>query len=585
MSAVYDVTRAAIQQSAYELGIEDRSDLTRVSAELVRLYEGNQMGYVWAYLAKLIKNERIRRKYQELAAFHNILRLLVDRVSTLGQLPVGVYWKSPDGSQWDDDAQALWDEIATERMGEKPWDALVPAVARRTELCKTCVAGVDWDGHNGEIDVRYWTPNNCDVGYAEGNERKTRPDRYYLLLEEATDWWQCWDFSDRSPGPSGVVYNTDRGQMRREAEAKPALILDPATGRSLVPFVTFRTHVASNEFFIWDGQEELLRSQEFVNRLYTQLSVAIHFGALKVPILSGSWRDEDGTDTKREITYDWTEALEEPADRLSPGNTGPKIRWDGPEVVGIIDGIIRAIHHEIATVAATFRISPKSVYSSNDPASGYSLQVENAALNGKHAATRTLARGRLKRLVELIRIVWDANNPRRRFPSGSYPVISIPNYGSFVTTEEETRSDIEKLKAGLVSRRTLCIKHNPGISNAELEKLVNAGEATAAAGAPVVPATAGDAGANAGDGMDTGVVAVAGVEKVQDVALNGAQMTALQAIAQSVADGLLPAEAAKAIVTLSIPSADPSIVLAMVEAAAKKATKPRPVVPAAGTQA
>ena len=57
MSALYDITRAAIQQSAYELAMEDRSDLTRVSAELVRLYEGNQMGYVWAYLAKLIKNE------------------------------------------------------------------------------------------------------------------------------------------------------------------------------------------------------------------------------------------------------------------------------------------------------------------------------------------------------------------------------------------------------------------------------------------------------------------------------------------------------------------------------------------------
>jgi len=497
MSALYDITRAAIQQSAYELAMEDRSDLTRVSAELVRLYEGNQMGYVWAYLAKLIKNERIRRKYQELAVFHNILRLLVDRVSTLGQLPVGVYWKGQNG-QWDDDAQALWDEIAAERMGEKPWDALVPAIARRTELCKTAVAGVDWDGHNGEIDVRYWTPNNCDVGYAEGNERKTRPDRYYLLLEEATDWWQCWDFSDRSPGPSGVVYNTDRGQERREADARPILVLDPATGRSAVPFVTFRTHVASNDFFIWDGQEELLRSQEFVNRLYTQLSVTIHFGALKVPILSGSWRDEDGTDTKREITYDWTEALEEPADRLNPSNTGPKIRWDGPEVVGIIDGIIRAIHHEIATVAATFRISPKSVYSSNDPASGYSLQVENAALNGKHAATRTLARGRLKRLVELIRIVWDANNPRRRFPTGSFPVIAIPNYGSFVTTEEETRSDIEKLKSGLVSRRTLCIKHNPGISTTELDDLVKKGEAMAAAQSatkptPVVPASGGQA--------------------------------------------------------------------------------------------
>lgn len=472
MSAVaHDITRAAIQQSAYAMGIEDRQDLSRVSAELVRLYEGNQMSYVWAYLAKLIKNERIRRKYQELAAFHNIIRLLVDRVSTLGQLPVGVHWKGPDG-KWSNRDQDLWDVIATERMGEKPWDALIPAIARRTELGKNAVAGVDWDDVNGDIDVRYWTPNNCDVGYAEGNERKTRPDRYYILLEEASDWWQCWDYSDRSPGASGVVFNTDRDQMRPDGNKRPIRVLDPATGRSVVPFVAFRTHVASDAYFIWDGQEELLRAQEFVNRLYTQLSVSLHFGAMRIPILSGSWRDEDNVDAKREITYDWTEAIEEPADRLNPGNTGPKIRWDGPEIVGTIDSILKAIEHEVATVAATFRISPKSIYSSNDPASGYAIQVENAALAGKHAATRTLARGRLVRLVELIRIMWDAHNPSRRFSAGSVPQVSIPHYGSFVTTAEETTSDIAKLNAGIVSRRTLILKHNPGISTRELDQLV-----------------------------------------------------------------------------------------------------------------
>ncbi|HAM57998.1 MAG TPA: hypothetical protein DCQ64_22320 [Candidatus Rokubacteria bacterium] len=59
--------------------------------------------------------------------------------------------------------------------------------------------------------------------------------------------------------------------------------------------------------------------------------------------------------------------------------------------------------------------------------------------------------------------------------------------------------------------------------------------------------------------------------KVQDVALNGAQMTALQGIVQSVSDGLLPVDSARQIIYLSVPSAPSSLVDEMVEAAAKQA--------------
>jgi hypothetical protein len=472
MSDVLSFTRAQMTQNAWESSLDDRADIQAMSAQLVKLYEGSQMAYVWAYLGKLLKNPRIRARYQELAVFRNIVRLLVDRVSTLGQLPVRVLWKN-EANEWDTVAQGLWDEISTERMGEKPWDSVVPTIARRTELCKTCVAGAEWDDYHGGVDVRTWTPNVIDVGYAEGNARATQPDIWYLLLGEETDWWQRWDFTSRTPGPSGFVVDCTR-DGKEDGDRIPLVTIDPKTGRSLVPFVTFRTRNDDHEFFVRDGQEEVIRAQEYFNRLLTGESVATHFGAIRVPILRGrNWRNEDAqAGARHEITYDWTEAIEEPDDPLTPNNVAEKIRWGGPEIESVVRTLRDTAMGVVKGVAVSFGIDGRSVYSSNEPASGYSLQIEAAALKGKHAQTRTLAQRPLTRLAELIRLTWDAANPKRRFPAGTFPRVLIPDYGASVVSAEETQSDVAKLNAGIVGLKTLIIKHNPGIPAYEVDRML-----------------------------------------------------------------------------------------------------------------
>jgi hypothetical protein len=65
------------------------------------------------------------------------------------------------------------------------------------------------------------------------------------------------------------------------------------------------------------------------------------------------------------------------------------------------------------------------------------------------------------------------------------------------------------------------------------------------------------------------------VQKVQDIALNGAQMSSLQAIVQAVADGLLPTESALQIISISVPAVDPTVVQSMVAAASKFSTTKR----------
>jgi HK97 family phage portal protein len=106
------------------------------------------------------------------------------------------------------------------------------------------------------------------------------------------------------------------------------------------------------------------------------------------------------------------------------------------------------------------------------------------------------------------------------------------------------------------------------------------------AGAGDLSAGAGDgAGAAGGSGAEGAPPAPIGdgnaapADAVQAAALNGTQITSMQAIVQAVADGTLPGDAARAMLSVAYPSAEPTQLEAMVAAAekyAKENPKPSP---------
>lgn len=454
----WNPVNAALEGSAYTLAKTDAAELRRASAELVKLYEGNQRGYLLGYLATLIKNEVLQRRYQELATFSNVVRLLVDRTSTLGTLPVRVEWSNPQD-------QKLWDKIAEERMGDRPWDAVIPALARRTELCKTTVLLPTWDRRDGVIDLDIYTPNQIDVAYVPGNLRKTRPDKYRILCDEATDLHQVWDFSGLEPR----VFVVDRDH--REIDAGEAYDVRSADGSFLLPFTAFRTATAQADFFIWDGQTDLLEAQQFVNRCYTQLSVQLHFGCFKTAIASGSgWTPRNGEPLT--LTMDPSEIVILP-DPIA-GETPPTLKFDGPASEGVIKALLETIGDYVSQAGAAVGLNPSAIRAKNEATSGYALQIESAALKSKHASTRTLARPPLRRVVANMRDTWNAFNGRERFSADGTFTVSIPDYGSGVTTREETDTDVLKMEKGIVSKRSLVLKHNPGITSKEIDDLLAA---------------------------------------------------------------------------------------------------------------
>jgi hypothetical protein len=67
--------------------------------------------------------------------------------------------------------------------------------------------------------------------------------------------------------------------------------------------------------------------------------------------------------------------------------------------------------------------------------------------------------------------------------------------------------------------------------------------------------------------------AVGETENVQAAALNGAQMASLQAIAQAVADGMLPADTARMLVAVSVPGITPAQIAELIDPAEKFANE------------
>lgn len=454
---------AELEQSSYRLGQQDRAELSRATTELINCYAGNQLGYLFGYLAKHIKSRELRTRYQTLAIFHNITRLLVDRVSTLGEVPVRVLWRHKNGSPHGP-AQRKWDEIATSKMGDVTWDAFIPSLARRRELTKTVVAAVEWDDKRKELLLCSYTPNVIDVGYEEGNYRKDRPDWYTLLRDESTSVYQKWDFSG---GAARVVDTDSNGTEDGAAETYP--VVDPETDGPLVPFVAFRTDVPQDDFFVWDGQAELLAAQEFVNRCYTQLAIQLHYGVFKVPIVRGEWIGKDGQPPA--ITLDPSEFIQEPYDPMS-NDSGPKIRWDGPGAKEEIDSLLAVIGHWVEATAATFHLNPSAIRAKNEATSGYALQIESAALKVKHQMTRTLSLAPLRRLVHVMRTVWNYYNPGDKIPEDAAFEVVIPDYGSAVTLREEVDADVLLLEKGIKTLEQLILKYNPGISNEKVEQML-----------------------------------------------------------------------------------------------------------------
>ena len=501
------------------------SEMVAVTRTLIELYEGNQLGYVLRWLSTFVRNPSIKRRYLELASYSNIVRFVVDRVATNGYVPCRVIMLDRATNQPDPVAQAIWDEIADCWMSGT-FSGFVQTTARLTELLRVETAGVEWDPWNSKIALGAYSAADLKVEYVEQNTNKLEPDLYVFTDRYTGAEQSVYDFSSHADGASGVV-------RQRDGKTVQVSTIDPNTGRSLNPFVAFRTFDGS-EYYPWDGQEELIHAQQEVNRLVTRLSVLAEMGTNKILVLSGSgWTDQEGN--IQAIPLDITQAIKEPEGKIGEDSSKPKMRWDGPQVIQELDAVNKLIHSKIIQVATQFRISPGSITSSNDPASGFSAQISEFALAEKHSGTRDVFRANLGRLVRNIMLTWNqygavGARASMAFSDTCRPHVYIPDYMGAASVSQHADADMKLVQTGIKRKLALIMKWEPGIPIQTAYEMADEGAT--------------------GDSQE-------------DKPLDAGQISALQGIAASVAAGTLSRDAGEALIKLALPWAEDSTIEAL----------------------
>jgi hypothetical protein len=465
----FDSARASMEQSSFRLGLQDRQTSVMQAAELVNFYEGNQRRYLEEHIDTIFKSQKLRERYKSLIFFANITSLIVDRVAIMGKRKAEIKFLKDDGTPNEAD-QKLWDRISKKELDHGGFDAFLGALGKYKELCKTVVAVPFWDSRANRLRLRFYTPNLMDVAWDVREGDPLAPQAYRILLNDQQSRWRVYDFTDPENGVTyeahgeGNVLEKIQTRDLKTGQIVQDVILeakDPATGLTLVPFVPFRTRVPTTDYFVDDGQGQMVEGQRSVNRLWTGLMGLIHFGSFQVPILTGpGWTRQEGK--KIELTYDPGEGIAVPS---REGDTiESKIHWAGPANEAFIEKILKTIGQVTETVVSTFHISPNEVVAKADAASGVSLFIGNSALKEKQEAATVLDEPSLEELVYKMAVVWNAHAPiaKGRFSLTGEISAKIPQQPMSLEPMDEVKRDALMVEESFVLHDDIIKKYNPG---------------------------------------------------------------------------------------------------------------------------
>jgi len=444
---------------------QDRKDLAAVSRRCIRAYEGRQTEDLHLFLDSIFGTDRLRTRYKGLSRTVNHLKPLVQKVSTIGKRPVAVEWdNSPD--------TALWMRVSAQLS--TPWQKFIPFLDRRKRLVKNVIVAVGWNAAHGRIDLNTHYPHTADVGWYPDNDSWQDPDTLALFAASppkgetaaatAAATGQFFDYRD------GVISTiAPDGRLEKQADLPTG-----PDGKPIRNFTVFRSDCPDGrQYFVWDGQLELLSAQIYLNYLWTCEQLTIHQGAFRMPFFKGRWADERGK--LQQIVLDGSEALFAPDDPLGKNPAG--VEFIGPDTSQVHQAIGNSRHETIWQLAEAFHLDGEAITQDNHgAASGYSLRVQKWALNEAHEAAARDTQPELDALVRVIRDVWNATHPTsERFSEAGTFRVSIPAFRSGETLEEELRADALAVSNNFTTRRAVILKHNPDLSAEDVETLSEAG--------------------------------------------------------------------------------------------------------------
>jgi len=415
-----------------EIAAADEELRKAAADDLISYYRGFHLPLVKRLLESLLKQGSICETWKTLAAFRNVTARIVDAVTLVGREPIAISFTT-EGGEADEGSQAVWDDW----HDQVEWPLAVGTFFQHATLLGTVLIQPAWDSEEKAIALRLLTPNLVEVRWHEGNRNLRRPDLYSIQVDQKNGRYEVWDVRNRE-----MWEENSNGERVKPAEQIPEQYGDP--------FVAIRCGYPVDSFWYEGGAEELLHTQERINYMLTQRMVALFFGG-KFPIVNGAQGPDEQAfvlDISK-ITFTG----------VGSDNMPRQLRWDGPEVQGLMDSLFDSIRDELNALCEAYGMPPGSFRAQESARSGVAIQLENAPAKDKMRRDRVIHTPAVRRLVEKILDIWTYHDPEGA-PGGVFD-IDIPEPRFAQLDEAKAQQDIADMNAGLLRPVDLILQRHP----------------------------------------------------------------------------------------------------------------------------
>ncbi|KAB1443080.1 hypothetical protein [Pseudodesulfovibrio senegalensis] len=381
-------------------------------------YNGEQVDYL---------NDEIARTFQKPEKVKplvvNIVKKVVDNLATAYISPPK---REVEGTDRD---KELFEHIAENSMlSIKMQDA-----SRLTKLLKTAMIRPVWS--NGKIRLDILTPDMLDVVTGDAPEDLEK----VIVTHDPTGYTK--DVRRRIWTPDEVV-TTDHHFSILEREVNPYGVL---------PFVPLWDALPIGSSFWVKADGNLLNAQDRLNDLWTKLLLMIDYQGFGIFVMKGG--KLNGGLSGMEVV---------PVDE----NGDLKVVNPSPLVLETIE----AIKELQRQVAVNYGLSAAIMSTDSKAESGVAKLEDNRELLTKRDREIALFRGYEKRLFDLIKIVWNTNNPTQSFSDSAELAVDFAEVKKSLSESERREIWERDLELGIKDRADILMEANPDFTDREEAK-------------------------------------------------------------------------------------------------------------------
>jgi hypothetical protein len=409
--------------------------------KLLDYNDGLQLDYLKKLIGDQFDSAKFRAKLLASMNMRNIVAYLAETVPYTFREGVLVQSKNANDQK-----------ILNEILDDNHFDNFCRDIDRYVYLCKTIFIKVDpSDSKKSKINLRLITPEYVNA----------RTNEYDLTeLEEIS--YPMFPLLDPSiSAPRGTFcfwneqnfYYTDESGKILPNPQNP----DNINPYGIIPIVTFRERKKSTgEFFTWPS-EELINAQDNLNVKLTFRNYLFKRFNIPLGVLIGNAMITNG----QEINMDGSEVLVVRNEGLDSSTVS--FDWKTPKTE--MAAVMSVINEEIRAILISQGIDANLFVSSADRQSGTSIAAMNAKLEEHRAILKVSLQYSLEELMDVIRIVWNKNNPDNQMSDDKIE-ITIPNPKTFYQTAQDKWVDLtNKLKLNLITPTDILLMERNDLNN------------------------------------------------------------------------------------------------------------------------